>query len=211
MKNHTHHKALFAVVLAGLLTWASPLMAQQYKLDIDKPQFDSLYSPQIGTVSGAKKRFDPKEWLEVEVKFKITSSIRDETYANRVTVRWFVAADVTEGKSTKTRVLEKEVSYVNVPVGEDVYVSVYLSPSAVKRISGRDNAGKNVVKGVGGEILVNGSQPVKGSGLFTTEPTSKGKWWDELARYNKIPLRNKNETPFKFLWWDRYAEIEERR
>ena len=211
MKNHTHHKALFAVVLAGLLTWASPLMAQQYKLEIDKPQFDGLFSPQIGSVSGSRKTFDPKEWLEVELKFKITASNRDEIYADRVTVRWYVAAEVTEGSSTKTRVLEKEVNYVNVPIGEDIHVSVYLSPSAVKRISGRERAGKSVVKGVGGEIMVNGTQPVKGSGLFNTEPKNKGKWWDELARYNKIPLRNKNETPFKFLWWDRYAEIEERR
>jgi len=40
-------------------------------------------------------------------------------------------------------------------------------------------------------------------------PKSKGRWWDKLTPYKKIPLLNKNETPFKFFWWDRYAEIEE--
>lgn len=210
MMSHTNHKTLFAVIFTCLLACATSLMAQQYKLDIDKPDFDDLLSPAVDGNTGVKK-FKPKEWLEVELKFKIESSNRDETFVDRVTVRWYVAAKVTENGATKVRVLEKEVNYVSVPVGEDIYVSVYLSPLAVKRISGSDNAGKGVVEGVGGEILVNGSQPVKGTGFFTTLAKSKGKWWDSLPRYNQIPLRNKNETPFKFLWWDRYAEIEERR
>ena len=201
---------LFSVLLLGAVSSVSPLMAQKYKLDVDKPDFDDLLSPIVDGNTMAKK-FKAKEWLEVEVKFKIQSSNKKEKFVDRVTVKWYVAAKVTEGSSTKTRVLEKEVNYVNVPVGEDVFVSVYLSPSAVRRISGGDNAAKSVVEGVGGEILVNGSQPEKSSGFFSTLSRSKGKWWDSLARYNKIPLRNKNETPFKFLWWDRYAEIEERR
>ena len=206
--NYSNRKMLFIAVLSGLVLWANPLMAQQYKLDIDKPDFDDLLSPSVAGNTAVKK-FKPKEWLEVEVKFKIESSDKNETYADRVTVRWYVAAKVNEGGTNKARVLEKEVNYVNFPVGEDVYVSVYLSPSAVKRISGSDNAAKSVVEGVGGEILVNGSQPV--NGFFTTLAKAKGKWWDDMARYNKIPLLNKNQTPFKFLWWDRYAEIEESR
>jgi hypothetical protein len=185
-------------------------MAQSYKIDMGKPKFDDLQSPEVGGNTG-KKNFKPKDWLEVELKFKVISSNRDEKFVDRVTVKWYIAARVNEGGSNKARVLEKEVNYVNVPVGEDIYASVYLSPSAVKRISGSDNAGKSVVEGVGGEIRVNGSEAYKGSGFFSTESKSKGKWWDNMSRYNKIPLRDKTETPFKFLWWDRYAEIEERR
>ena len=101
--------------------------------------------------------------------------------------------------------------HVNVPVGEDVYSSVYLSPTAVKRISGSDRAGKSILSHVGGEILVNGTQPVDKSGYFASK--DKPGWWvsGKLSRYDKIPLRNKNETPFKFLWWDRYAEIDDER
>ena len=210
MMNHTNRKNLLVAVLSGLIMWASPLMAQQYKIDVSKPDYDGLYSPIVDGNTGVK-RWKPKEWLEVELKLKIESSDRKETHADRVTVRWYIAAKVTEGTTTKVRVLEKEVDYVNVPLKEDIYVSVYLSPSAIKRISGRDNAAKSILEGVGGEVMVNGSQPVKNSGIFSTLPESKGKWWDSMARYNKIPLRNKNETPFKFLWWDRYAEIEDKR
>ncbi|MBT8045425.1 MAG: hypothetical protein KJO79_10780 [Verrucomicrobiae bacterium] len=209
MKNF-NYKSLFSVALLGLISSAGSVLAQQYKADVDKPKFDELPSPEVGGNTG-EKNFKPKDWLEVEVKFKIVSSRREDKFADRVTVKWYVAAKVTEGGNTRVRVLEKEVNYVNVPLNEDIYASVYLSPSAVMRISGSDNAGKNVVEGVGGEVLVNGIQPVRNSGFFSTLSKSKGKWWDSMSRYNKIPLRNKNETPFKFLWWDRYAEIEERR
>lgn len=197
-----------AAVLFALMAMSSPAVAQQYKLDIRKPEFDSLLSPTIGGGTTAKK-FTPKEWLEVELKINIASSNRDENFADRVTVKWYIAAKVTDNNDTKIRLLEKEINYVNVPIGEDVYVSVYLSPTAVKRISGRDNAAKSIIEEVGGQITVNGTQPVKSSGIFTTMPKSKGKWWDALTPYGKIPLLNKNETPFKFFWWDRYAEIEE--
>jgi len=206
--NSLNQRNLFAVALIAFLAMSSPIMAQQYKLDISKPEFDSLLSPTIGGGTTVKK-FKPKEWLEVEVKIKIESSNRDEDFADRVTVKWYVAAQVTENKSTKVRLLEKEINYVNVPIGEDVYVSVYLSPTAVKRISGRDSAAKSIIEEIGGEITVNGVQPAKSSGFFTTMPKSKGKWWDSLTPFRKIPLLNKNETPFKFFWWDRYAEIEE--
>ncbi|MCP5535354.1 MAG: hypothetical protein H7A51_03865 [Akkermansiaceae bacterium] len=208
MKN-TFPTRLFSALIVTVFSLTQLASAQTYKIDLDKPKFDDLPSPEVGGNTG-KKNFKPKDWLEVEVKFKVISSNREDKFVDRVTVKWYVAAKVTEGGSTKARVLEKEVNYVNVPVGEDIFVSVYLSPSAVKRISGSDNAGKSVVEGVGGEIRVNGSEAYKGSGFFSTESKSKGKWWDSMSRYNKIPLRNKNETPFKFLWWDRYAEIEER-
>jgi hypothetical protein len=206
--NSLNQRNLFAVALIAFLAMSSPVMAQQYKLDISKPEFDSLLSPTLGGGTTVKK-FKPKEWLEVEVKIKIESSNRDEDFADRVTVKWYVAAQVTENKSTKVRLLEKEINYVNVPIGEDVYVSVYLSPTAVKRISGRDSAAKSIIEEIGGEITVNGVQPAKSSGFFTTMPKSRGKWWDSLTPFRKIPLLNKNETPFKFFWWDRYAEIEE--
>ena len=211
--NLTFRSKLVVSVLLGLMSMSSVLMAQQYELDIDKPEFEAMLSPTIDGRTTAKK-FDPKEWLEVELKIKIAASNRGELFADRVTVKWYVAANVTENGDTKVRLLEKEINYVNVPIDEDIYVSVYLSPSAVKRISGKDKAAENTIREIGGEILVNGVQPVKNksgisSGFFSTMPKSKGRWWDKLTPYKKIPLLNKNETPFKFFWWDRYAEIEE--
>ena len=206
---HSNRNYLFSAVVLGVMSMASPLMAQAGKITVDKPSFDDLPSPDVGGNTG-KKNFKPKDWLEVEVKFKVEMPTGfKEKFVDRVTVKWYVAIDDPSG-GRKPVYIEKEINHVNVPIGEDVYSSVYLSPAAVKRISGRDSAGKRVVKSVGGEVLVNGQSAVnKGGGYFSS--TGKPGWWTQISRYDKIPLRDKNETPFKFLWWDRYAEIEQRR
>jgi len=197
-------KLLLSALVLGMLSVTTSLQAQTGKVTIGKPSYDNLPSPIFSV--GKNKSFKPKDWLEVEVKFsvKMPRSYKQK-FIDRVTVRWYVAIDDPRG-GKKPVFLEKEVNYVNIPVDEDVYTSVYLSPSAVKRISGRDRAGKRIVKSVGGEILINGQAAFEDSGMFS----DKGKpgWWNKISRYDKIQLLNKNETPFKFLWWDRYGEIE---
>jgi hypothetical protein len=198
---------LSLMLVLGVSSLSSTLMAQTGKVKIDSPKFDNLPSPVFNT--GKDKRFKPKDWLEVEVKFNVEMPRSyKEKFVDKVTVKWYVAIDDPSG-GRKSVFLEKEVTYVNVPVDEDVYSSVYLSPVAVKRISGRDRAGKSIVKSVGGEILINGQVAADKSGYFSS--TGKPGWWTKISRYDKIQLLNKNETPFKFLWWDRYAEIEEAR
>jgi len=202
-----NHKLLLATLMLGVVSTATPVMAQMGKVTVNKPHFDKLPSPEFSV--GKNKNFKPKDWLEVEVKFLVEMpSSYKQKFIDSVTVKWYVAIDDPAG-SRKVVFMEKEVKHVNVPVNEAVYSSVYLSPAAIKRISGRDRAGKSVVKSVGGEILVNGQAAHEKSGYFS----SKGDpgWWQKYSRYDKIPLLNKNETPFKFLWWDRYAEIEEPR
>lgn len=195
---------LMLVIAAGMFFSADSLMGQQYKLDIDDPSFDSLESPDIGGNTGVKK-FTAGEWLEAEVNFKIEASDKKALFVDNVTVKWYFAVENPDGKGFL--LLSKEVEHINVPVGEEIYTSVYLSPTSVKRLSGGDRASKNILSHVGGEILVNGVVPVKQSGQFTSK--DKPGWWNAagLSAYDKIPLLNKDETPFKFLWWDRYAEI----
>jgi len=128
-------------------------------------------------------------------------------------VKWFVAAQNPDGKGFV--LLEKEITHVNVPVGEEVFTSVYLSPASIMRLSGSDRASKSVIKSVGGEILVNGQPSVNKSGKKGVAFSSTGQpgWWTAagMSRNDSIPLRDKDETPFKALWYDRYAEIEQKR
>ncbi|MGJ8676268.1 MAG: Amuc_1102 family pilus-like protein [Akkermansiaceae bacterium] len=202
---HLNTKLLHAALLLGFVFSTPALVAQQYKVDVEDPSFEDLQSPEVGGNTG-KKKFKAKDWLECEVKFKIESSDSRVKFVDKVTVKWYVAAENPDGKGYV--LLSKEVNHINVPVNEDVYASVYLSPTSIMRISGSDRAGKSVLSHVGGEILVNGTQPVKQTGYFTSK--DKPGWWTKagLSSYDKIPLLNKSETPFEFLWWDRYAEIE---
>lgn len=202
MKSFTSFTTTFCSVALGVFLAGTTSVFAEAKLDVSKPDFDDLQSPALG----AKKSWNPKDWLEMEVKFKVSavSPKPKDGFVDRITVRWYVAVENPGGKGYW--LLEKEVTHVNIPVGEDLYASVYLSPNSVKRLSGGERASKAILYAVGGEINVAG----------TTEYfSSKGKagWWTSgnLSRTDKVPLLNKDETPFRLSWYDRYAEIEKKR
>ncbi|MGJ8697162.1 MAG: Amuc_1102 family pilus-like protein [Verrucomicrobiaceae bacterium] len=180
-----------------------PTPSKTNKIDVDGPKYVELPSPDI-SAGGVNKKFRPKDWLEIEVQMKVTKvkpEPQDE-YLDNVTVKWWI---VVKGQDRKTYLMEKSIQHVNIPVGEQVVSSVYLSPNALKRITGKDSAGDNDLEAVGGEVHYNGELV----GFFSDK--LKAGWWRKdlgsVERTQKFPLLDKNETPFKFLWYDRYAEI----
>ena len=195
----------FSITLAAFIVALSVGSAsgQAAKVLGDKPTFDDIPSPEFGGVKN--KAFKPKDWLEIETKLNISLSPEPATKTcDKITVKWYIAVKNAE-KSGTFLLFTKDIDYVNVPVSEDVYCSVYLSPSSIKRLTGFDRAGKSAVEYVGYEVLINGEK--------VAQETSKGKpgWWnadsDKISRSDKVPLLNKTETPFASMWWDRYAEV----
>lgn len=177
--------------------------AQAAKVAADKPSFDDLTSPEFA--GGKQKAFKPKDWLEIETKIKVSMSPEPKSMTcDRLTVKWYVAVKNPEKPNTML-LLTRDIEHVNVPLEEEVYCSVYLSPASLKRLTGSDRGGKGSVEAVGFEILVNG--------LKVAEDTTKFKagWWaaasDKISRSDAVPLLNKSETPFSNSWWDRYAEV----
>lgn len=177
--------------------------AQAPKVVAEKPSFDDLESPQFA--GGKPKAFKPKEWLEIETKINVSMKPQPKSNTcDRLTVKWYVAVKNPE-RSGQMLLLTRDIEYVNVPLDEEVYCSVYLSPASLKRLTGVDRAGKRSVEAVGYEILING--------MKVAEDTTKFQpgWWnaatDKISRTNVVPLLNKLETPFAHMWWDRYAEV----
>ena len=198
--------AAIAASFAAISFLAAPVQAQD-KAQLGTLIFDDLPSPEVN--SGKAKSFKPKDWLEVEVSIKIPAANAEQKKAgflNQVTVKWYVAMDNPDAKGVIK--LTKTINHINVPVDEEIYSSVYMSPSAIKRLTGKDKAGKTAVKAVGVEVLVDG--------VKVGEAAEKQKigWWNAGSlsdQSDKFPLLNKNETPFAMLWWDRYAEIQKER
>ncbi len=192
--------AIFTV-FCGLLSTATLFGQARIAVEAEEPEFSELNSPEFGGT--ASKSWDKKDWLEMEVEFEVTKvDPASAKFVDNLTVKWYVAALDPDAKGKKYILLEKVVEHINVPVGEKMFSSVYLAPSAVMRLSGKDRATDKVIDRVGGEILFNGQKVASFS--------SKGDeaWWQspELSRYDKVPLRAKNETPFQYFWWDRFAE-----
>ncbi len=195
--------SLFITAFAIIASFSiGSAFGQAAKVTAEKPLFDDLQSPDLG---GGKQGFKPKEWLEIETKVKVQLSPEPKSKTcDRLTVKWYVAVKNPEKPGTML-LLTKDVEHVNIPLEEDVYCSVYLSPASIKRLTGMDRAGKSSVEAVGYEILVNG--------VKVAEDTTKFKvgWWnaasDKISRSDAVPLLSKPSTPFSNMWWDRYAEV----
>ncbi len=176
---------------------------QSAKVVAEKPKFDDLPSPEFS--GGKQKSFKPKDWLEIEAGLKISLSPEPKSKTcDKITVKWYIAVKNPE-KSGTFLLLTKDLDYVSVPLDEQIFVSIYLSPGSVKSLTGVDKGGKQAVEYVGYEVLVNGTK--------AAEETSKGKvgWWNAaskvISRSDSPPLLSKSETPFSNMWWDRYAEV----
>lgn len=198
---------LSALTCVALCSFAnSNLNAQAYKIEASEPDFDDLLSPEFDT--GERKKFKPKEWLEIEASFKVKMAPEPPSQtAERILIKWFVAVKHPE-KSGALLLLTKDITHVNIPLNEEIFSSVYISPASIKRLTGKDRAGKGAVEYVGYEILVNGEKVAQ-----ETNKKVQGKtdWWNiassTISRSDTVPLLNKMETPFANMWWDRYAEI----
>jgi hypothetical protein len=191
-----------STILAATISFTTLAIAQQAKVEVAKPEFDEIQSPELP--AGKNKNFKPKKWLEAEAKIKVQLSPEPKSKtADEITVKWFIA--VKNPDKPGFLLLTKTVNHVNIPLNEDVYSSVYLSPASLKRLSGTDDGGKGSVEYVGFEVLVNGE--VKAA------ETTKGKigWWktanDKISASDTVPLLDKKQTPFANHWWDRYAEV----
>jgi hypothetical protein len=188
---------IFAAVSMG------SAFGQAAKVVAEKPTFDDLPSPEFS--GGKNKSFKPKDWLEIEAKLRVSLAPEPPSKTcEKLTVKWYIAVKNPE-KPTSMILLTKDVEHVNIPLDEDIYCSLYLSPASLKRLTGTDRGGKGAVEYVGFEVLVNGEK--------VAQETSKGTagWWlkasDKISRSETVPLLNKAETPFSNMWWDRYAEV----
>ncbi len=176
---------------------------QTAKVAAEKTQFDDILSPEFA--GGKNKAFKPKNWLEIEAKIKVSLSPEPlSKTCEKLTIKWYVAVKNPE-KSGTMLLLTRDVQHVNLPLNEDIYCSIYLSPASILRLTGSSVGGKGVVEYVGYEVLINGEK--------VAQETNKGQpgWWNaasnKISRSESVPLLNKTETPFSSMWWDRYAEV----
>lgn len=195
------------LVLGGSLAIAGGALGQlpqskDAKFSVEDPKFNNLQSPEIN--DGNAKNFKPKDWLEVEVKLKVDQLREQPTdnYLDEITVNWHV---VVKGQDRKAYKISRSISYVNIPTDEEVYVSIYLSPNTLRRITGKPKASKSDLEAVGGEVALGGEMV----GFFSFG--ERAGWWRKemknVEATSKFPLLDKSQTPFAPLWYDRYAEV----
>lgn len=197
--------AVLFIPIASAQATSNPRM--QVKVTLEKLSMYMRQSPNVLTQDDPKPLPKPKKWADFEIPFKVEAAPAPKSgYIDSLTFKFYLAV-INPDRARQYLKLYKEVKYVNVPVGEVTYASVYLSPSSVKRITGSEGGRGKWVKYQGVVVEYNG----KVVATYSSERGKKEKWWEiqspNLVETSYFPLLNKDETPFSIFWYDRYPEI----
>lgn len=152
---------------------------------ITKVETNVVKTPEYQIVGGPAKRYDIGEWLEVEVEFETTPEMIPE-----LTFRYVV---LIEGK-----LVEGKVTHVNIASGRDHFSVMYIEPRALSRLAGGKFVGVNTAEAVWVDVI-------RGGKTVATHPMPK-KPLPKLSRITGV-MRNKDQTPFAPLYYDRYEAI----
>ncbi len=211
----------FARFLLAATCWlavgvVTPILGQEKMEALVKFERQSIQAQQTPDfkISNVKdKRWKPKDWLEIELPFKIEApkGKKDAEFYDQLTVDFYVYLEPVPGSAvTKPQILTAKITHVNVPVHEEVATVVYLSPGTLMRYTGKKGGrvDASLVKQLGVEIR-SGDTLV---GFFSTtgnSPTGGGRFW-ESEKAEKVGglLKDKSQTPFAPLWGDYHAEVQ---
>ncbi len=191
--------ALFALVT---LIGAHNAFAQvpQVKVDVQEIEVQVQNTPsfEAGNVKD-KKIPNPKEWLEVEVKFECQTTSPDGLVPS-LDLRYYIAIK-GDGKTT---MFQGDVRHVNIPAKEEMYSVVYLSPSSLIKATGKPRGfSTSDLYGVAVEVTYDG-RVVTGM-----SEGGSGSWWKSASVSPVMEVLPKSETPFALLWLDRYADTQD--
>jgi hypothetical protein len=206
---------LFATALIGVLAFASSVRSQDGKgeklVDIKDVAIQVQKTPDIPAQNVSKKRWTPKDWIEVEVPFVAIppkAAKGDFKVYESLTFKYYVLFENPDPKKRKT--LTADLVHTNVPVNENVASVAYISPSTILALTGSNRAQPNAVTFWGVEVTYNGNVV----GFLSSRgksPTDAGaKWWESDKAPAQAPgmLLNKMQTPFAPLWGDYHCDVQ---
>lgn len=195
--------------IAVLSPWAGSAQTPQTQIKVSGLKFEktqSILSPTTGPGSTDLK-FSPKKWMMLEASMKIAAAPMPKSgYIDKLTVTFYLAASNPDKKGQYLKI-SKEINYINIPVNEEFYVSTYMAPSSVKRLTGSDTIKPNMFEYMGLTVSFNGKEVAS----ISNKGGKMKEWWTvpsrTLVNTDSYPLLSKNETPFSIFWYDRYPEI----
>lgn len=172
----------FAVTATGALAQAvvSPASIKLGRVEISAPS-----TPEYQITGGQNKRYKLGKWLEFEIGY--------ETKAEEIDELTFKFTALIENK-----LLDGEVTYVNIAQGRDHFAVMYLSPKSIDKLTGGKTLTAASIQNVW--VEVNRQGQVLGRESF--KPGQQ----PNLPHVAGLVL-NKMQTPFAPLFYDRYEEI----
>jgi len=199
-------------LLATLFLTAAGLphaYAANRPVDGVKVNFNLIGSPQISFATNpqmAQKRArplgpndPPSVWLEVETEFDVFQEFPELTF------KYFLV--LTGKQGTQPKLLEGEVTHVDVAAGRERHSVMYIAPKTLNRLSDNKLFSVNNIYGVyvevsaGGQLIAFGQKSAKAP--YETFVKARESFTEKLTD----AFLNKGQTPFSPLLFDYYEAI----
>jgi hypothetical protein len=142
-------------------------------------------TPEYQITGGQNKRYKLGKWIEIEIKY--------ETVPEEIDELTFKFTALIENK-----LLDGEVTYVNINKGNEHYAVMYVSPKSIEKLTG----GKPLTGAAIGNVWVEVSKQGQKLGAEAYKSGNQ----PNLPHVTGM-LLPKNQTPFAPLYYDRYEEI----
>ncbi|MEO6567727.1 MAG: Amuc_1102 family pilus-like protein [Opitutaceae bacterium] len=171
-----------AALSALVLSASAQTLVGPGSVKISKIQPTAVKTPEYQITGGQGKRYKLGDWLEVEVEYETKPEIIDE-----LTFKFTILMD--------KKLLDGDVTYVNIAKDRSHYAVMYISPKNLDRITGGKAFTASSIENVWIEVLKNGQALDKSSVKQGPVPN--------LPHLPGMVLP-KDETPFGPLYYDRY-------
>ena len=147
-------------------------------------------TPEFSTLANQtqSKRYTLGKWLEVEVEFSSAVAAKEATFHYNILLA--------------NTLLVGEVTHVDITPGQSLFSVMYVAPRALQTVLRGQPLTTSSVQNIDVQILRPGvSTPLSDKMLRAGAP-----FYSTMQQVPGMVL-NKNQTPFAFLWWDRYEPI----
>jgi len=179
--------------LLSLAALASSAFAQApvgpTSIKLGKVEISAPSTPEYNITGGQNKRYKLGKWLEFEIAF--------DTVPEEIDELTFKFSALIENK-----LLDGEVTYVNIAKGKDHYAVVYVSPKSIEKLTG----GKPLAPASIGNVWVEVTRQGQVLGRASFKPGTA----PNLPHVAGM-VQSKEKTPFAPLFYDRYEEIKSTR
>ena len=156
---------------------------------LGKPAPEVLNTPEYQITGGPQKRSKIGKWLAVEIEFETKPEEIDE-----LTFKYTILVE--------KKLLDGEVTHINIPKGREHYSVVYVSPRTLDKLTGGKPLTNASIENVWIEVSKQGQVLDRASLRPGAAPNLP-----HLAGL----VMNKDETPFAPLFYDRYEAIKKSR
>ncbi|MEQ1860031.1 MAG: Amuc_1102 family pilus-like protein [Chthoniobacteraceae bacterium] len=183
----------FSLALFSLVALAGGALAQvpvgPTSIKLGKAEISAPSTPEYQVTGGQNKRYKLGKWLEFEISY--------DTVPEEIDELTFKFTALIENK-----LLDGEVTYINIGKGKDHYAVMYISPKSLDKLTGGKTLTAASIQNVW--VEVNRQGQLLGRESFKPGPQPN------LPRVSGLVL-NKTQTPFAPLFYDRYEEIKSTR